>query len=201
VQEDEIGKEFFQHLQILGQNHESYIICTNQHGLVIIDQHAAQERYHYEQLVDTLNNPVTQKQPLMVPIQLHVSADILAQLDKINESTAFFGLEFEQFGNDRILVREIPLWLQNVDQEPFLNDLLDYFVQNNTVDMKSLRKHVLATTACHSSIRFNRPLSMEEMKKVIVDLQNCRQPYHCPHGRPTVITFSDKDLFKEFERG
>lgn len=201
VQEDEIGKEFFQHLQILGQHHDSYIICTNQHGLVIIDQHAAQERYHYEQLVDTLNNPVTQKQPLMVPIQLHVSADILAQLDKINESTAFFGLEFEQFGNDRILVREIPLWLQNVDQEPFLNDLLDYFVQNNTVDMKSLRKHVLATTACHSSIRFNRPLSMEEMKKVIVDLQNCRQPYHCPHGRPTVITFSDKDLFKEFERG
>ncbi|MBP3871549.1 MAG: DNA mismatch repair endonuclease MutL [Faecalicoccus sp.] len=201
VQEDEIGKEFFQHLQILGQHHDSYIICTNQHGLVIIDQHAAQERYHYEQLVDTLNNPVTQKQPLMVPVQLHVSADILAQLDKINESTAFFGLEFEQFGNDRILVREIPLWLQNVDQEPFLNDLLDYFVQNNTVDMKSLRKHVLATTACHSSIRFNRPLSMEEMKKVIVDLQNCRQPYHCPHGRPTVITFSDKDLFKEFERG
>ena len=69
------------------------------------------------------------------------------------------------------------------------------------VDMMTLRHKVLATMACHSSIRFNRPLSMDEMKQVIEDLKKCKQPYHCPHGRPTVITLSDSDLRKEFERG
>ena len=74
-----------------------------------------------------------------------------------------------------------------------------YVIEN--VDMEKLRKHVLSTMACHSSIRFHRSLTMEEMKQVIVDLQKCEQPYHCPHGRPTVITISDQELLKEFERG
>ena len=78
---------------------------------------------------------------------------------------------------------------------------MDFFMQNENVDMEKLRKHVLSTMACHSSIRFHRSLTMEEMKQVIVDLQKCEQPYHCPHGRPTVITISDQELLKEFERG
>ena len=69
------------------------------------------------------------------------------------------------------------------------------------VDMLALRHKVLATMACHSSIRFNRPLSRAEMQQVIDDLKKCKQPYHCPHGRPTVITMSDDELRKEFERG
>ena len=87
------------------------------------------------------------------------------------------------------------------NQKQFLQDLLDYFVENQDVDMAKLRKHMIATMACHSSIRFNRPLSMQEMEQVILDLQKCKQPYHCPHGRPTVIVMSDGELRKEFERG
>ena len=55
--------------------------------------------------------------------------------------------------------------------------------------------------ACHSSIRFNRSLTLEEMKQVIKDLEKCEQPFHCPHGRPTLICMEDKDLIHEFERG
>jgi len=69
------------------------------------------------------------------------------------------------------------------------------------VDIAQLRKHIVATMACHSSIRFHRDLSKQEMEQVIKDLQKCEQPYHCPHGRPTVITLSDSMLRKEFERG
>ena len=137
----------------------------------------------------------------MVPIQLHVSSDLVAQVEKINEQVSFFGLSFDVFGTDQLLVREIPLWFQDVHQEDFFYDLLDYFAQNQEVDMEMLRKHVIATMACHSSIRFHRALNQSEMEQVILDLQKCKQPYHCPHGRPTVITMSDKDLRKEFERG
>lgn len=201
LSEEDYGPTFFEHLQVLAQLHDSYILCSNENGLVIIDQHAAQERYHYELLMDTLNQPTKEWQPLMVPIQLDVSSDILAQVHKINEKTEFFGLKFEPFGTDQMILREIPAWFQDVDQIPFLQDLLDYFAQTQDVNMKALRKKVIATMACHSSIRFNRPLSMQEMLQVIEDLKKCRQPYHCPHGRPTVITLSDQDLRKEFERG
>ena len=91
--------------------------------------------------------------------------------------------------------------VSDVDEEAFFHDLLDFFIQNHEVDMEALRKHVIATMACHSSIRFHRTLSEAEMRQVILDLQKCDQPYHCPHGRPTVITLSEKDLRKEFERG
>lgn len=185
----------------MAQLHDSYILCENPQGLVIIDQHAAQERYHYEQLQKYLSQPTTQTQPLMVPISLDVSSSILSQVLSINEQTRFFGIEFDIFGNDQLIVRQVPLWMQTINAHDFLMDLLDLFEQNQTVDMAKLRKHMLATMACHSSIRFNRPLSKQEMEQVIRDLQKCEQPYHCPHGRPTVIVMSDGDLRKEFERG
>ena len=195
------GYGFFDHLQVLAQLHDSYILCSNPEGLVIIDQHAAQERYHYEQIKETLKERCTQKQPLMLPLRVNVTSDVIAQVDNINEKTDFFGLHFDVFGDDQVIIREIPLWFHDVDQEAFLNDLLDYFVKNQDVYMLALRHKVLATIACHSSIRFNRPLSKAEMQQVIDDLKKCKQPYHCPHGRPTVITMSDDDLRKEFERG
>lgn len=201
VETNDKGPEFFKHLQVLAQLHDSYILCSNEEGLVIVDQHAAQERYHYEQLNEKLLVQCTNKQPLMVPIQLDVSSNVLAQYMTINEKTSFFGIEFEPFGTDQLILREIPLWFHDVDQKQFLQDLLDYFVENQDVDMAKLRKHMIATMACHSSIRFNRPLSMQEMEQVILDLQKCKQPYHCPHGRPTVIVMSDGELRKEFERG
>ena len=201
VKESDHGPSFFDHLHVLAQLHDSYILCSNPEGLVIIDQHAAQERYHYEQLLDTLKEPVTQQQALMLPIQIHVSSDLMGQIQTINDKVSFFGLHFEEFGTDRFLLREVPLWFQNVDADAFLQDMMDYFRQHQDVDMAALRKKMLATMACHSSIRFNRPLTMQEMKQVIEDLKKCRQPYHCPHGRPTVITLSDNDLRKEFERG
>lgn len=200
-EEKAVGYEFFYHLKVIGQLKDSYILCENEEGLVIIDQHAAQERYHYEMLQETLQKPCTNLQPLMLPIQLDVSSNIMSQVNTINEKTSFFGLEFEPFGNDQLIVREIPLWFQDVHEEAFLYDLLDFFEKDNEIDMSKLRKHVLATMSCHSSIRFNRSLTMDEMKQVIEDLKKCKQPYHCPHGRPTVITMSDHDLRKEFERG
>lgn len=77
-------------------------------------------------LQETLNKPCNNLQPLMLPIQLDVSSNIMSQVNTINEKTSFFGLEFEPFGNDQLIVREIPLWFQDVHEEAFLYDLLDF---------------------------------------------------------------------------
>lgn len=195
------GDDFFYHLEVLAQFHDSYILCSNEQGLVIIDQHAAQERYHYEQIKKSLDKPCTQTQPLMVPIQINVPCSVLSRIPTINEQTNYFGIHFEPFGSDQVIVREIPIWFQDVHEDEFFQDLIDFFMEHEKVDLLTLRKHVLATMACHSSIRFHRHLTMDEMKKVILDLQKCEQPYHCPHGRPTVITITNQELIKEFERG
>lgn len=137
----------------------------------------------------------------MVPVQIHVSHAIMAHIDSINERVQSFGIHFEAFGNDHMIVREIPAWLSQCDEQAFLEDLIAFFMQDLHVDIAKIQKHMIATVACHSSIRFNKELSKEEMEQVIRDLQKCEQPYHCPHGRPTVITLSDSDLRKEFERG
>lgn len=197
----ERGHEFFDHLRIIGQLRLSYILCENESGLVIIDQHAAQERYNYERLLNEFKKPHTLMQPLMVPVQIHVSHAIMAHIDSINERVQSFGIHFEAFGNDHMIVREIPAWLSQCDEQAFLEDLIAFFMQDLHVDIAKIQKHMIATVACHSSIRFNKELSKEEMEQVIRDLQKCEQPYHCPHGRPTVITLSDSDLRKEFERG
>lgn len=195
------GKALFDSLKVIGQLKDSYILCENKDGLVIIDQHAAQERCHYEQLQKKLLAPAAATQPTMIPILLQVPPRMAAQLEQVNEKTAPFGIRFEPFGARQVILRELPLWLKDIDASAFLQDLLDSFDLKKDADMAALRKHMIATMACHSSIRFNRKLSLQEMEQVIRDLQSCDQPYHCPHGRPTVITLSDAQLRKEFERG
>lgn len=91
--------------------------------------------------------------------------------------------------------------MNDVEEEAFLLDMIDIWEKDKEINIDQLRKHAIATMACHSSIRFHRTLTMEEMKKVIHDLECCEQPFHCPHGRPTMICMEDKALFKKFERG
>lgn len=201
INESERGKEFFKNLRIIGQLKKSYILCENDSGLVIIDQHAAQERYNFERIENKLKNQPIHLQPLMLPIILPVSPKIISEMEAINQMCQDFGIVFEAFGDDRLIVRQIPDWMLNTDEKKMLEDIIDYYMDHEKVDIPHLMRHISATAACHSSIRFNRSLTKEEMFQVLLDLQKCEQPYHCPHGRPTVITIKDKELRKEFERG
>lgn len=199
--QSEKGAAFFDHLKIIGQLMDSYILCENPNGLVIIDQHAAQERANFERLEQKWEQPSSARQPLMVPMRFRVTPDLFCRLDEINEQTAWYGIEFEAFGDSQFILREEPLWMNGMNRQKLLEDMLGFFKSHSQIEFKELRRHMTATTACHSSIRFNRPLNRDEMEKVIDDLRHCRQPYHCPHGRPTVIVLSSQELRKEFERG
>lgn len=190
----------FPNMQVLAQLHKCYILAQGDSGLYIIDQHAAQERYHYEQIQKALLQGVKDSQDLLVPIVIESSIRALQQVDDINALLEQIGIHLEAFGQQAFVVRSLPIWVSDVKEESFIQDMLDLYLKNEAIDIESLRKHALASMACHSSIRFNRSLTMEEMNRVVEDLRSCEQPFHCPHGRPTLIELTLKELEKDFLR-
>ena len=125
----------------------------------------------------------------------------VSQVNDINALLEQLGIHLAAFGNTTFVCRELPVWMKDIKEEAFLQDMIDIWEKDKEICIDKLRKHAISTMACHSSIRFNRSLTLEEMKQVIKDLEKCEQPFHCPHGRPTLICMEDKDLIHEFERG
>ena len=195
------AREHLPKLEVIGQFHKSYILAQGEDGLYIIDQHAAQERYHYEQIRCAILSGNIDTQQLLIPLQIETSMYAVSRLDELNECLSQLGIHFDSFGERTLICRSLPLWMRQVDETAFLVDMIDLWQQDQQINIVSLREHAIATMACHSSIRFNRSLTLEEMKKVLYDLDQCEQPFHCPHGRPTIICMKDEQLRKEFERG
>lgn len=187
-------------MEVIGQFHNSYILAQGEAGLYIIDQHAAQERYHYEVIKEKILSGNRDTQPLLIPISIESNVMAISQVDSINQSLRVLGIELEVFGDTTFVVRQLPTWMQDMDEQAFIQDMIDIWMKDQVVNEEKLRHLAIATMACHSSIRFHRSLTMEEMKQVILDLEKCEQPFHCPHGRPTFICMSDKQLVKEFLR-
>ena len=186
-------------MQVIGQLHEKFILCACEAGLAVIDQHAAQERVHYEEYCRALNqNPVMLD--CLVPLTLAAGDDLVRRIDELNAAAADLHITFEPFGDDTLLVRSIPAWMKDLEEEPFLQDVLDNFRNERKSSYTRMEKKKIATMACHHSIRFNRSLTMQEMNEVVRQLNDCENPYHCPHGRPTFVILDEKDLAREFLR-
>ena len=192
-------RQEFPHMDVIGQFHEKFILCAVKEGLAIIDQHAAQERVHYEEYCQKLNqNPVMMD--CLVPLTVHASNDLVRRVDELNEAAADLHITFEPFGPDTLAVHSVPAWMSEIEEVPFLEDVLDQFKNERESRYTRMEKKRIATMACHHSIRFNRSLTMDEMKEVVHQLSLCENPYHCPHGRPTFVILDEKELTKEFLR-
>ena len=192
-------KERLPQMTVIGQLHDKFILCACEEGLAVIDQHAAQERVHYEQFRSQLNvNPIMMD--CLVPITLAAGDDLVRRVDELNEAVKDLHITFEAFGHDTLLVRSVPSWMKDIEEEPFLQDVLDNFRNERKSSYAKMEKKKIATMACHHSIRFNRPLTMDEMREVVRQLDDCDNPYHCPHGRPTFVILSEKELAREFLR-
>lgn len=195
-----VTKQKFPAMQVLAQMHGRYILAQDEEALYIVDQHAAQERVHFEEVEKNFLEQNPTMQDLLVPIILEASQTLAHRLDEVNEVLAAFHIELENFGQNSLVCRSLPVWMRELDEQAFLQDLVDLWKDEKEVRPQDLRRDRLATMACHHSIRFNRILSLEEMQQVIEQLANCVQPYHCPHGRPTFISITEKQLIKEFHR-
>ncbi|CAM3696280.1 DNA mismatch repair endonuclease MutL [Erysipelothrix urinaevulpis] len=187
-------------LKVLSQMSGKYILAQGDEGLYIIDQHAAMERIRYEYYQEKLLNKKNPTQPLLIPLVFEGRTALIPMLNDINDELTQFQLQLDVFAEDSLILREIPQWLSQIEAKDFVSEILDLFEKNRKIREEDLRRDALATLACHSSVRFNEYLSYEEMVKLVEDLRMCDQPYHCPHGRPTLISISHSQLIKEFKR-
>ena len=179
-----------------------YILAENADGLVIVDMHAAHERIVYEKLKKAFDARNMVRQPLLVPVSISVSE---AEADRAEESAAMFesiGLVVDRSGPTSLVIRELPALLKQEDVESLLRDVLSDLQssgQSNRVEDHC--DELLATMACHNSVRANRQLSIHEMNALLREMEVTDRADQCNHGRPTWTAISLPDLDKLFLRG
>jgi DNA mismatch repair protein MutL len=186
----------------IAQLHGVYILAENQHGLVLVDMHAAHERITYERLKSARDNTGITRQPLLVPQTLSVSAREAAVCAEQAEELATLGVWVEPVGEEMVVVRELPAALIDADAEALVRDMLSDLLEFGTSDrVASSMDELLSTMACHGSVRANRRLTLPEMNALLRDMEETERSGQCNHGRPTWVQLGMTDLDKLFLRG
>jgi DNA mismatch repair protein MutL len=181
------------------QIHDTYIIAQGGEGLIIVDQHAAHERLVYEKLKREMGH-VT-RQPLLIPEVIELNAPLLEHLKAAQEDLLELGLVIEPFGEKALLVREIPALLGEINLQTLLQDLGDEIGEmGSPLSLKERLAEILATCACHNSIRAGRKLSLEEMNALLRQMEQTAHSGQCNHGRPTYVELKRSDMEKLFGR-
>jgi DNA mismatch repair protein MutL len=198
---DEIPEGFFSSMNVLGQILGCYLVCASSTGLALIDQHAAHERVAYEKLRRQMAASEVMKQSLLIPQTVQLSAGEMMLLEKELPELARSGFILEPFGPDGYAITAVPALLPEGDYRPVVQQMVAELAEIDK--SSSLRQHLderLATIACHSVIRANRKLAMDEMRALLGDLDQIDFATQCPHGRPVILEFSRADLEKMFRR-
>ena len=186
----------------VGQLGGVYILAQNRDGLVVVDMHAAHERVLYEQLKRDLATPGAAGQPLLVPLSVRVSTREAELAESMRGELAEVGLVIDRRGPDVLVIREVPALLASADAESLLRDLLsDLAEQGSSRRLEERMNEVLATMACHGSVRANRQLTIAEMNALLRDMERTERADQCNHGRPTWTQLSMAELDKLFLRG
>jgi DNA mismatch repair protein MutL len=185
----------------VGLVHGTYIICQNEKGMYMIDQHAAKERINYELFKEKLNNPTKENIPMLLPLTIELSNDEYIILKENFDFLKNIGFEIEEFGINSIIIKAHPTWLTKDFEDIQIKKIIELVInKEKDFTLDKFNDHMSATLACKASIKANTDLSINEMEALISDLRKCKNPFNCPHGRPTIIYYSKYDLEKLFKR-
>lgn len=185
-----------------GQVANTYIVAEAADGLVLVDQHAAHERLVLERLrAAGAGDAVARSQALLVTDVVELDEVDCDRLEEAAEGFAQFGLVIERFGQGAILVRALPAALAKADPHALLTDLADDIAKHGqALLLEEKLEHVLATMACHGSVRAGRVLRVEEMNALLREMERTPRSGQCNHGRPTWVKLSMEDVEKLFGR-
>lgn len=193
-------EEGFPALRPIGQIDCTYIVAQGEDGMYLVDQHAAHERILYEKYMERPEDFVMTEQ-LLFPVTLQLTHLEAQVLNDCIIQLADLGFVVEHFGGDSFLLRGIPAGLAKGSEKEIFLDLLDYFSRNRyTITNKMLMEKFLVTMACRNAIKANDRLGLPEMESLLGQMADLRQPYTCPHGRPTLLHFPAYELEKRFKR-
>lgn len=186
----------------VAQLHGIYILAENQHGLILVDMHAAHERITYERLKQARDGNGITRQPLLVPLTMAVSNREAAIAAEQSEELASLGVLIEATGEESVICRELPAALKDADAEALVRDVLSDLLEFGTSDrIASSLDELLSTLACHTSVRANRRLTLPEMNALLRDMEETERSGQCNHGRPTWVQLGMSELDKLFLRG
>ena len=187
-------------IQLIGQIFDTYWLVQFEDNFYIIDQHAAHEKVYYERLVKQFREHSVDSQYLNPPLIVSLSMQEEEILKSNLEYFRQFGFEIEHFGGREYCVSAVPSELYGFTEEELFLEMLDQLESNNSKDALDIVASRIATMACKAAVKGNHAMSVREAEKLIDELLTLENPYHCPHGRPTIIAMTKTELEKKFKR-
>lgn len=187
------------YFRVIGQHHGTYILCEFDDGLYIIDQHAAAERINFEKYSRLLGT-TSASIPLLVPLLLEYTYNEIKQIEENKNVLETLGIYFESFSNTNIRISEVPSYLNGINLEIYIRNVIEMILNKTKVSSLDIRLNAIATIACKASIKANHALNEQDMYNLIKNLLKCENPNTCPHGRPTMLKYTNYELEKFFKR-
>jgi len=184
----------------IGQMHGTYILAQNERGLYIIDQHAAQERIKYEYYREKVAEIKQEVQEMLVPLTFHYSKNDMLIIEEHKDILAKVGVFLEPFGSGSYIVRSHPQWFPKGEEAEMIEEIIEQVLNEKRVDIKKLREEAAIMMSCKGSIKANRHLRHDEIKALLDELRQTKDPFTCPHGRPIIIHHSTYEMEKMFKR-
>ncbi|MBS6600222.1 MAG: DNA mismatch repair endonuclease MutL [Clostridium sp.] len=190
----------FPPLRIIGQFNKTYILGEYDEVLYIIDQHAAHEKILFEKYFKNIEEGSIIIQPLLVPEIIDLTLDDFSYYEENKEIFKNAGFTLEEFGGNSLALKEVPYFLGKLDAKGLFLSILDNIKELGSGKTPEVKYNKIATMACKAAVKGHDLLSEQEMIKLVEDLRYINDPFHCPHGRPTIIKFTNYDLEKKFRR-
>ena len=192
------GTEF----RVVGQSHELFVLVEVEGELWIVDQHAAHERIMYEQVLDSLQHKHSATQPLLIPVTFELSPAACSALEELHDYLVQIGFDIQPFGGNTFQVQATPSYFRPADTPSLLSELAEARAEgqsDNSIEAK--QEDLAARIACKvKSIKAGQTLTEEAMHALVKTLLDCTSPFTCPHGRPTMVRYSVRQLERQFDR-
>ena len=194
-------KKRFGDMRVIGQLHNTYIVCEADAGLILIDQHAAHERVLFEHFSARSTDRKPSSQRLLVPETIELGFREAGVLTKILPDLLELGLEIEPFGGNTFVVKAVPVLLAERQVKPLVVEIVEKIAEIGTgPGLAEALDKCRMVMACHGAIRANQPLTDKQVEGLLTQLDECQNPSHCPHGRPTWLRWELRTLEKSFKR-
>jgi DNA mismatch repair protein MutL len=187
-------------LRAVGQVGAAYLVAEGPDGIYLVDQHAAHERVLFETLMAARAGGVPESQTLLEPAAVQFPAWQAEILERELPGLQVFGFDVEPFGGGTFRVRALPLLLASLDPAAALRVLVEDFEEDEAPLQQEVEARLAARVCKRAAVKAGQVLSLAEQEKLIRDLEACRSPRTCPHGRPTMIHLSVDSLERQFGR-
>lgn len=179
----------------------TYIICQNELGIYMIDQHAAKERINYEGYKKAFGNPLEGSIKMLVPLTLEFPSNEFIIIKQNLEVLRNMHFDIEESGINSFVIKEHPTWIKEGYENESIKKLIEVLIsEEKNFSIEKFREKAAIMLSCKMAIKANMNISIKEMESLINDLRKCENPYTCPHGRPTTIFYSNYELEKMFKR-